>query len=52
MAQVIIDGKLYTVFEMPPRVEMPVQDIKRETKIRKEKKDHFKQMAKFNYKKK
>lgn len=51
MAQVIIDGKLYTIYEMVPRCEIP-KDLKLESQTRKEKKDHFKKMAKFNYRKK
>ena len=51
MAQVIIDGKLYTIYEMCPRFEIP-KDLELESQTRKEKKDHFKKMAKFNYRKK
>lgn len=50
-SKVIIDGIVYSIYEMMPTYEIP-RDIKQEVKTRKEKKDHYKKMARFNYKKK
>ena len=49
-SKVIIDGKVYTIYEMLPQFEMP-RHISLESQTRQEKKDHFKNMAKFNYRK-
>lgn len=49
--KVIVDGKVYTIYEMCPHVELQ-EDLKQESQNRKEKKDHFKNMSKFNYRKK